>query len=188
MTAEQAGCPIVVDEAVAGGGMPAAHGVVHRVPRTMAGRRGAVRLDPDVVIDAISGAGSEAIVLARPIWADPAMSPLPALAVVLGHDVVWLPDDVPAAAWATCLIASWASTHDHDELLRRAQVAVGLASLPAPALPRRPWGADDTPVPALCADALARWCGCAWTPCPWCTSGGAAAARCPSCGHTGQRP
>ncbi len=185
---EASGCPIVVDEAVAEAGIPGDHGLVHRVARTMMGRRGAGRLDPESAIEAISGAGVGAIVLARPVWVDPAMAPLPALALVMGHEVVWLPDDAPAAAWATCLIASWAPSLGHDDLLRRAQVAVGLAALPASVLPRRPWGVDDTHVPALSSDALGRWCDCAWTPCPWCPAGGASAVICPSCGHAGPRP
>ena len=188
MTPDATGCPIVVDEAVAGPRMPDEPGVIHRVPRAMAGRRGGARLDPDTAIEVITAAGGGAIVLARPVWADPAMSPLPALAVAMGHEVVWLPQEAPAASWATCLIASWAPALHHDDLLRRAQVAVGLASLPPPALPRRPWGVDGTDVPALSADALGRWCECAWTPCGWYPAGGAASARCPSCGHAGPCP
>jgi hypothetical protein len=188
MTPEVAGCPIVVDEAVAGPATADEAGIIHRVPRTMSGRRGSGRLDPDMAIEVITDAGDRAIVLARPVWADPAMSPLPALAVAMGHEVVWLPHEAPAAAWATCLIASWAPALDRADLLRRAQVAVGLAHLPMPALPRRPWGVDGTDVPALSADALGRWCECAWTPCGWCPAGGAASARCPACGHAGEFP
>ena len=67
MTPDATGCPIVVDEAVAGPRMPDEPGVIHRVPRAMAGRRGGARLDPDTAIEVITAAGGGAIVLARPV-------------------------------------------------------------------------------------------------------------------------
>ena len=72
-----------------------------------------------------------------------------------------------------------------DDLLRRAQVAVGLAGMSPENLPLRPWGEDELMVPAVGADALARWCDCAWRPCRWCDAGGAAQGPCPACGDRG---
>ena len=143
-------------------------------------RSGRVRAED--VVDVLDHAGSSALVLARPPWADPAMAPLAAIGIVLGRDLLWLPPDLPAAGWAAALIAAWARDSEADDLLRRAQVAVGLAAMSPANLPRRPWGEDGLMVPAVGADALARWCDCAWRPCRWCDAGGAAHAPCPSCG------
>lgn len=182
MTPEPTTTVLVADEALVLAAGVAAGAAVRAVPRASGGRRRPARLDPDAVIDVLADAGPGAVVLARPAWADPPMSSLAALGVVLGCDVVWLPEDDAPAAWALALIASWAAESPPVELVRRAQVAVGLALMAPASLPRRPWGVDDVPVPAVAPDALGRWCDCAWTACEWCDQGGAAGAPCPSCG------
>lgn len=141
------------------------------------------RVDAEAVVDTLESVGPGALVLARPPWADPAMAPLAAIGIVMGIDLLWLPPEVPAAGWAAALIAAWARDTHPDDLLRRAQVAVGLASMSPEHLPLRPWGEDHLMVPAVGADALARWCDCAWRPCRWCDAGGADRAPCPSCGE-----
>lgn len=151
------------------------------------GRR-ASRVDAEAVVDVLDAAGSGALVLARPPWADPAAAPLAAIAIVLGRDLLWLPPGIPAAGWAAALIAAWSRDSDPDDLLRRAQVAVGLASMSPENLPLRPWGEDELLVPAVGTDALARWCDCAWRPCRWCDAGGAGRAPCPSCGERAEAP
>ncbi len=148
------------------------------------GRR-AGRLAADQVIAVLEDAGPRALVMARPPWSDASTAPLPALAIVMGIDVLWLPPAIGAAAWASALVASWARTTPPDDLLRRAQVAVGLAGMAPSVLPVRELGPDGTPVPAMGPDAIARWCDCAWCPCAWCDEGGMHGAPCPSCG---QRP
>lgn len=139
------------------------------------------RLAADQVIDVLESAGPEALVMARPPWSDASTAPLPALAVVMGIDVLWLPPAIGPAAWACSLVASWARTTPPDDLLRRAQVAVGLAGMSPAALPLREWGPDGTPVPAMGPDAVARWCDCAWCRCDWCGQGGMDGAPCPAC-------
>lgn len=148
------------------------------------GRRDA-RIDAEDVIDVLEHAGPGALVLVRPPWADPPMAPLAAIGIVLGRDLLWLPPGVSAAGWAVALIAAWAREAHPDDLLRRAQVAVGLAGMSPENLPLRPWGEDELMVPAVGADALARWCDCAWRPCRWCDAGGTAQGPCPACGDRG---
>jgi len=160
-------------------GLVDTHGVRATPPL---GRR-ASRIGAEAVMDVLDAAGHEALVLARPPWADPAMAPLAAIGIVLGRELLWLPPEVPAAGWAAALIAAWSRDGDPDDLLRRAQVAVGLASMSPANLPLRPWGEDGVLVPAVGSEALARWCHCAWRPCRWCGSGGAGRAPCPSCGE-----
>lgn len=185
MTPESATVALVMSHEVAeAAGLLQADGV-HAAPAPV---RRAGRVDGDAVIDLLDMAGREALVLARPPWADPAMAPLAAISIVLGHDLLWLPPEVPAAGWAAALIAAWARDAEPDDLLRRAQVAVGLAAMSPVNLPLRPWGEDEVMVPAVGADALARWCDCAWRPCRWCGAGGAADAPCPSCGERAETP
>lgn len=148
-------------------------------------RRRRERVDADDVLDALDAAGPEALVLTRPPWSEPTLAPLAALSVVTGREMLWLPPDLGRAAWAVALIAAWARTTPADDLLRRAQVAAGLATLPPGHLPMRAWGPDDAPVPAMTSDSLARWCDCAWQECQWCDGGGVGHAPCPSCGHRG---
>lgn len=145
--------------------------------------RRASRLDAEAVVDVLGDAGPHDLVLARPPWADPATAPLAAISIVMGIDLLWLPPEVPAAGWAAALIAAWSRDAEASDVLRRAQVAVGLASMSPANLPLRPWGEEDLLVPAVGSDALARWCDCAWRPCRWCDAGGAGHAPCPSCGE-----
>lgn len=145
-------------------------------------RRGV--LGVDAVADAVAEAPATAVVLVRPPWADAATAPLAGVAILLGHEVVWLPSGAAEAAWATALIARWAIDTEPADLVRRAQVAVGLAAMPACRLPRRPWGCERAQMPALRAVALARWCDRLWAPCEHCTSGGGApGGACGRCGH-----
>ncbi len=173
---------LVVDHAVAVASGLDAHPIARVVPPP-ARRSG--RLAADRVIDVLEDAGPNALVMARPPWSDAATAPLPAMAIVMGMEVLWLPPALGPAGWACALIAAWARTTPPDDLLRRAQVAVGLAGMSPAALPVREWGPDGTPVPAMTPDSIARWCDCAWCPCGWCGQGGMDGAPCPACG---QRP
>lgn len=173
--------PLVVDGEVADAACVDGHVGVHVVPAP--GRRR--RLDAAAVIDALDAAGPDALVLARPPWREPALAPLAALSVVLGRDMLWLPADLAPAAWAVALITAWAQSTPPADLARRAQVAVGLASMPPESLPTRTWGPGDVPVPAMAGDSLARWCDCAWQECDWCDAGGLRGGACPACGHKG---
>ncbi len=146
------------------------------------GRRGLPEVE--AMADQMAAAPATAVVLARPPWADPAAAALAGVAMLLDREVVWLPSDLSEAAWASSLIVQWAATAAPDDLVRRAQVAVGLASLPACRLPRRPWGCERAPMPALRPIALARWCDRLWSPCAHCTTGGGApGGTCGRCGH-----
>lgn len=169
---------MVLDPTVADPAGVAATTHVVVLPR---GRRGAP--DPDAITDAMASASAPALVLVRPPWADAAAAPIPAVALLLGHDVVWLPGDLAEAAWAAGLIVAWAEGTAHRELVRRAEVAVGLAALPACRVPRRPWGSGRVAMPALGATTLGRWCDRLWAPCARCQGGGAPGAPCPRCRH-----
>ncbi len=180
--AEDAVRPVVVEHSVGAEAGLLAHPGVYVVAAP--GRRPG-RVDAADVMDALDGAGADALVLSRPPWCDPDVAPIPALSVVLGREVLWLPPDLPAAAWAAALVASWARTTPAHDLARRAQVAVGLAAMSPANLPARAWGPGGTRVPAMASESLARWCDCAWQPCGWCDAGGLARAPCPACGHRG---
>ena len=170
---------IVVDASVAGqAGVTGDDGVL--VVRAGDRRGGRIETAAEVV----AAAPADALVLARPPWADPFSAALAGLALLRGRDLVWLPPGLPEAGWATALIATWATDVRGSDLVRRAQVAVGLAALPACRLPRRPWGCDGSPMPALVADSLARWCDRLWEPCGHCAvGGGAPGTPCGHCGH-----
>ena len=173
------GTPIVVDAAIAesAGLVPGAS--VSALPR---GRGGA--MDVDAVADAVAAAPPSAVVLARPPWADPPAAALAGVAMLLDREVVWLPPALGQAAWAVALIANWAAYSAPRDLVRRAQVAVGHAALPACRLPRRPWGCERVQMPALRPMALARWCDRLWLPCAHCViGGGAPGGACGRCGH-----
>jgi hypothetical protein len=159
-------------------GLTAAPGVVVLT----GGRRGLPAVE--AMADEVAASPTTAVVLARPPWADPVAAAVAGVAMLLDREVVWLPSDLSQAAWASSLIVQWAATTSPDDLLRRAQVAVGLASLPACRLPRRPWGCERAPMPALRPIALARWCDRLWSPCAHCTTGGGApGGTCGRCGH-----
>lgn len=176
--------PLVVDGEVASEACVEGHAGVHVVPVPTRGRARR-RIDAAEVIELLDGAGPDALVLARPPWSDPALAPLPALSVVLGREMLWLPADLAAAAWAAALITAWARSTPATDLSRRAQVAVGLACMAPESLPTRPWGPGDARVPAMAGDSLARWCDCAWHECAWCDAGGMQGLPCPACGHRG---
>jgi len=145
------------------------------------GRRGVP--DVEAMADHVAAAPAAAVVLVRPPWAEPAAGALAAVAMLLDREVVWLPAGLPEAAWAGSLIVRWAASTAPGDLVRRAQVAVGLASLPACRLPRLPWGCERAPMPALRPIALARWCDRLWSPCAHCaTGGGAPGGTCGRCG------
>jgi hypothetical protein len=170
---------VVVEEglAAAAGGPPADGLVVVPRPRV---RRGRVRadLDPDVVVEALDRGGPGAVVLARSASADPGARALPALASVMGREVVRLPDDGDAAAWVVAMAGGLASPGAGPA--RRLQVLAGAAA--APVLPRRPVGAGAARMPALRPGVLARWAGCVWRPCGRCAGGGLPGAPCGRCG------
>jgi hypothetical protein len=136
-------------------------------------------LDPDAVVEALERAGPGAIVLARPPAADPGARALPALAAVMGREVVRLPEDAEAAAWVVAVAA--VLDRGAGATARRLQVLVGTAAA-APALPRRPVGAGAARMPALRPGVLARWAGCVWRPCARCGGGGLPGAACGRCG------
>ena len=103
-----------------------------------------------------------------PSWRIRARRALPALAAVMGREVVRLPGDDDAAAWVVAVAGALAG--EGADAARRLQVLVGATA--APALPRRPVGARAARVPALRPGVLARWAGCAWRPCGRCAGGG----------------
>jgi hypothetical protein len=168
---------VVVEEGLAAAvGGPPADGVVV-VPRPRGRRRGVrADLDPDAVVEALDRAGPGAVVLARSVSADPGGRALPALAAVMGREVVRLPDEGEAAAWVVAMAGGLASPGAHPA--RRLQVLAGAAA--APVLPRRPVGAAR--MPALRPGVLARWAGCVWRPCGRCAGGGLPGAPCGRCG------
>ncbi len=176
---------LVLDAVVAeAGGLTSAatHTILARPSRRGGGRS----LDLDAAVECIADTGAHSVVLARPPWVDPDTAALAGIAVLLGWEVVWLPAGLAEAGWAAALIAHWAAQADADDLVRRAQVAVGLAALPACRVPRRPWGCDAADVPALGADSLSRWCARVWEPCAHCRAGGGApGAPCARCRHEG---
>ena len=155
---------IVVEQALASAGAAEPSEAVVVVSRARVRRRGWADLDPDDVVAALDGAGPRALVLARPVLADPGARALPALAAVMGREVVRLPGDDDAAAWVVAVAGALAG--EGADAARRLQVLVGATA--APALPRRPVGAGTTRMPALRPGVLARWAGCAWRPCGRC--------------------
>jgi hypothetical protein len=169
---------LVVEDglAAAAGPRPDAVVVIRRPWRRRGGGR--VELDPEAVVEALHRAGPDAVVLARPAAADPGARSLPALAAVMGREVVRLPEDVDAAAWVVAVAGGLVPLG--AEAARRLQVLVGAAT--AAALPRRPVGAGTARMPALRPRVLARWAGCAWRPCGRCAGGGLPGAPCGRCG------
>lgn len=153
---------VVAEEGLAaaiGGPPPPALVVVARP----AGRRGRADLDADDVLDALDRAGPGAVVLARTPAADRGARLLPALAALVGREVVRLPDDAGAAARI---------------------VAIAVAVAPPPNAPARHLQAlaGAPPLPALRPGVLARWARCAWRPCDRCGGGGLPGASCGRCG------
>jgi hypothetical protein len=149
--------------------------VVGRDPR--ARRRGWAALSPDAVVAALEAAGPAAVVLARAPSADPGARALPALARIMGRQVVRLPDDAEGAAWVVGMAAAWEPGEGLD---RRLQVLVGAAG-GVPTLPRRGVG-QSARMPAVRPGVLARWAGCVWRPCGRCAGGGLPGAPCGCCG------
>ncbi len=138
------------------------------VPRPGRRRRGAsAALDPEDVVTALDLAGPDAVVLARPAADDPGAAALPALAAVMGREVVRLPGGADAAAWVVAVAGAMPA--DTGGAPRRLQVLAGVA-------------AAATRMPALRPGVLARWAGCVWRPCPRCAGGGLPGAPCGRCG------
>jgi len=153
------------------------------VPRPRGrGRRGWAPLHADGVIDALDLAGPGAVVLARGCAADPGAALLPSLGRTMGHDVVRLPDDSAAAAWA--LGVALHPDFPCDPAISRLEALVGVASSGGP-LPRRAIGAGGPSVPALRPEVLSRWAGCAWRACARCSGGGPVGGSCGRCGAAG---
>jgi hypothetical protein len=169
--------PVVVEHGLASAGAASSAEGIVVVPRPR-GRRGWADLDPDAVVDALDRAGPGAVVLARTALADPGARALPALAGIMGREVVRLPADREAAAWVVAVAARLAAAG--DDPARLLQVLVGAPA--APVLPRRPIGAGSARMPALRPGVLARWAGCAWRPCARCAGGGLPGAACGRCG------
>ena len=169
---------IVVEEGLASAVAAAPSEDVVVVPRSRLRRRGWGDLDPDDVVAALERAGARALVLARPALADPGARALPALAAVMGREVVRLPGDDDAAAWVVAVAGALAG--EGLDAARRLQVLVGAVA--APALPRRAVGAGTARMPALRPGVLARWAGCAWRPCGRCAGGGLPGSPCGRCG------
>lgn len=142
------------------------------------GRRGWRPMDGDDVVAALRVAGPGAVVAARGAGADPGATLLRRLAAAAGHEVVTLPDDPDAAAWAVA-VAARAGGRD-GPVARRLQALAGLAAAPPPTIPRRDRGAAG-PLPSLRPAVLARWAECAWRPCPRCGGGGLPGAPCGRC-------
>jgi hypothetical protein len=166
---------LVAEEGLAPPAAPDAGLIV--VPRSR-GRRGWGELDPDAVVDALDRAGPGAVVLARTPAADLGARALPALAEIMGREIVRLPADRDAAAWVVAVAGGRAEVG--ADPARPLQVLVGAAG--APVLPRRPVGAGSARVPALRPGVLVRWARCAWRPCARCAGGGLSGASCGRCG------
>lgn len=140
------------------------------------GRRGWRPIDGDDVVAALRSAGAGAVVATRSAEADPGAALLRRLAAAAGHEVVTLPDDADAAAWAVAVAAAGRD----GPVARRLQALAGLAIAPSRAIPRRDRGTAGL-LPALRPAVLARWAECAWRPCPRCGGGGLPGAPCGRC-------
>jgi hypothetical protein len=176
--------PLVVEGALAAAaGPPPPAALV--VPRERAGLRRVGppvwrALDPERALAVLLAAPADALVMARPPAADPGSACLPALARLIDIDVIALPAAAGDAAWAVALAWRWRA-EGQPGLTRLLEVLAGIGA--ASAVPRRPWGAAATPVPALRPAALARWAARCWRPCGWCRSGGGLPGR--PCGRCG---
>ena len=142
------------------------------------GGAAAADLDPDDVVEALERAGPGALVLARPPAAIRAARALPALAAVMGREVVRLPGDGDAAAWVVAIAAGLDPRG--AGAARRLQVLAGARGRARLAPPAGRGGRAR--VPALRPGVLARWAGCAWRPCARCGGGGLPGAACGRCG------
>jgi hypothetical protein len=168
--------PLVVDAALrvatAAQGRPVV--VVER--RRRRGRW--VPVTADAAVEAIDRAGPDVVVMVRPAGIDPGGAVVAPVARLAGLPVVLLPADEAPAAWALAT-ASHADFGD-DDLVRRLEALVGAATV-ASTLPRRPAG-RGADMPALRPRVIARWAGCAWSPCGRCGGGGLRGAPCGRCG------
>lgn len=156
---------IVVEERIATSAVAGARGDLMVVPR--ARRRGRWRpLDADRVVDTLSAAGRDAVVMSRRAGADPGAAALGALARIMGTDVVRLPDVETEAAWAVAVAA-------HPDFggcdRRRLEVLAGAA-------------ASGRARPSLRPGVLARWASRSWRPCARCAGGGLMGCPCGRCG------
>jgi hypothetical protein len=141
-------------------------------------------LDAEATLETLVAAPRDAIVLARPVDADPGAACLAPLARLVGLDVLALPAAADLAAWTVAVAATWAATGEPN-LVRALAVAAALGESEA-ALPRRPWGASGVAVPAVRPAVLARWAARAWRPCRWCRRGGGLLGV--VCGRCGAAP
>lgn len=155
---------LVVEEPVAALASPGRRPVVP-IPR--GGRRAATPVRADDVVRAVERAGSGAVVLVRPLAADPALAVVAPLARMLGVPRVLLPADPAAAAWVITL-AGTAEVGD-GALVDRLEVLAGIA-------------ACRGTLPALRPAVIARWAARAWRPCGRCGRGGVHGAPCGGCG------
>lgn len=128
---------------------------------------------PVIALLRITEDGSEGIVLRRAVDA-------------VGAVRIALPCDAAAARWCVAIAAEIAPA-DHHAVVRALEVLCNGPDVVGSA-PRRVWGAEGVEVPALRPVTLARWASCAWTPCSWCTRGGADAHPCLRCGAPVRRP
>lgn len=142
------------------------------------GRRGWRPIDGDDVVAALRAAGAGAVVAVRAADADPGAALLRRLAAAAGHELVTLPDDPDAAAWAVAVAARGGGRE--GSVARRLQALAGLAAAPPPTIPRRDRGTAGL-LPALRPAVLVRWAECAWRPCPRCGGGGLPGAPCGRC-------
>ena len=142
-------------------------------PRDRRGRWGHV--DPDVAAAAMESPGAAVVVAARAPRADPGAAALPVLAGAMGMEVVRLPCDARAAAWAVGWIARlWRAGAGRDAALRTVHVLAGAATMLCPTAD----GASSVARPRV----VERWARMSWRRCGHCAGGGLAGAYCGRCG------
>ncbi len=169
---------IVVDAEYA---PPAAHGAIGSVmpigDRRSARRR---RESHDDLVTRLVDAGRPLIALVRS--GEDTADDIVTRRVIDAAGVVRisLPADAAAARWCVA-VAAEISPADHHAVVRALEVLCNGPDVVGRA-PRRPWGSEGIPVPALRPVTLARWASCAWVPCSWCARGGAAGYACLRCG------
>ena len=171
---------LVADESIVSLMTPSRRESLVVVPRERRRRHGSwSALEADRVVDTLSSAGPQAVVLVRGVEVDPGAGVLGALGRLMGNPVVRLPADPAVAAWALGVAAH--PQFEERLIVRRLEALVGVASS-SDALPRRPIGSTDTEVPVLRPAVLSRWAGCAWRACRHCSGGGPVGGRCGRCG------
>jgi hypothetical protein len=144
------------------------------------GRRRWAALRADDVLRVLDELPQPGVVLARPASADPGAACLAAIAGLLGHHVVVLPDAADESAWVAG-VAAELDAGDDESFVRAVQVLCCGPAIAA-SFPRRRWGPTGIPVPALRPATLARWACCSWRPCCSCDGGGLPGLPCRCCG------